>query len=98
MLKRSVPVPFIEGGSVAPATTWIRTPNLAALVAGYRHQLRYDGHAAWYDETFSAFDGEEEAGFLGAIADAGLDLRKIDEFSGGGVVLPRNLGIVAGKT
>ena len=25
---------------------------------------RYDGHAEWYDETFSAFHNEEEEAFL----------------------------------
>jgi len=37
------------------------------------------------------------AGFLGAIADAGLNLGEVSEIPGGGVVLPRNLAIVATK-
>jgi SAM-dependent methyltransferase len=37
------------------------------------------------------------AGFLGAIAGAGLDIRELREFAGGGVVLPRNLAVVAVK-
>jgi SAM-dependent methyltransferase len=37
------------------------------------------------------------AGFLGAITGSGLTIRAIQEFSGGGVVLPRNIGLVAEK-
>jgi len=37
------------------------------------------------------------AGFLGAIASSGLSIRAVREFSGGGVVLPRNIGLVAEK-
>jgi SAM-dependent methyltransferase len=37
------------------------------------------------------------AGFLGAIADSGLTLREVCEIRGGGVVLPRNLAVVALK-
>lgn len=37
------------------------------------------------------------AGLLGAIADAGLNIRETREIQGGGVVLPRNLAIVATK-
>jgi len=120
---------------------------------------RYDGHADWYDETFSAYSTAEEAGFLrqclgaggigpfvnrttesadlrlsfaqgygnvgwadrgsgdgsgvggrvgfhhkslasflGAIAEAGLIIRAAREFSGGGVVLPRNLAVVAERS
>jgi SAM-dependent methyltransferase len=36
-------------------------------------------------------------GLLGAIADAGLNIREVREIAGGGVVLPRNLGVVAMK-
>jgi len=36
-------------------------------------------------------------GLLGAIADAGLNLREVREIRGGGVVLPRNLAVVAVK-
>ena len=37
------------------------------------------------------------ASFIGAIADAGLRIRSVYEFSGTGVVLPRNIGLVAEK-
>jgi hypothetical protein len=37
------------------------------------------------------------ASFLGAIAGSGLIIRDVREFSGGGLVLPRNIGLVAGK-
>jgi hypothetical protein len=37
------------------------------------------------------------AGFFGAITDAGLNIREVREISGGGVVLPRNLAVVAMK-
>jgi SAM-dependent methyltransferase len=37
------------------------------------------------------------ASFLGAIADSGLSIRTVQEFPGGGVVLPRNIGLVAEK-
>jgi SAM-dependent methyltransferase len=37
------------------------------------------------------------ASFLGAIAEAGLSIRAVREFSGGGTVLPRNLAVVAEK-
>ena len=37
------------------------------------------------------------ASFLGAIANSGLRIRDVREFSGGGVVLPRNIGLVAEK-
>jgi len=37
------------------------------------------------------------ASFLGAIVSSGLQLRDVREFSGGGVVLPRNIGLVAEK-
>jgi len=48
---------------------------------------RYYGHSEWYDQAFSVFHppGEE------------LALRDVQEFSGGGVVLPRNIGLVAEK-
>jgi SAM-dependent methyltransferase len=35
--------------------------------------------------------------FLGAITDSGLTIRTVREFAGGGVVLPRNIGLVAEK-
>lgn len=35
--------------------------------------------------------------FLGAIAEAGLNIRAVREFSGGGTVLPRNIGFVTQK-
>jgi SAM-dependent methyltransferase len=38
------------------------------------------------------------AAFLGAFTDAGLNIREVHEISGGGVVLPRNLAVVAMKT
>lgn len=34
---------------------------------------RYDGHAQWYEETFSAHDGAEEEAFLARYLDAGDD-------------------------
>jgi SAM-dependent methyltransferase len=37
------------------------------------------------------------ASFLGAITDSGLTIRAVREFPGGGVVLPRNIGLVAEK-
>jgi hypothetical protein len=37
------------------------------------------------------------AGFLGAIAEAGMNIRELREFTVGGVVLPRNLAVVAVK-
>jgi hypothetical protein len=37
------------------------------------------------------------ASFPGAIASSGLSIRVVQEFSGGGVVLPRNVGLVAEK-
>lgn len=37
------------------------------------------------------------ASLLGAIASSGLSIRGVCEFSGGGVVLPRNIGLVAEK-
>jgi hypothetical protein len=44
-------------------------------------EARYDGHSDWYEETTGA----------------GLRLRVVRELSGGGVVLPRNLAVVAEK-
>jgi SAM-dependent methyltransferase len=41
------------------------------------------------------FHHKSLASFLGAIAAAGLSIRAVREFSGGGVVLPRNLAVVA---
>ena len=38
------------------------------------------------------------AAFFGAFTDAGLNIREVREISGGGVVLPRNLAVVAMKT
>ena len=35
------------------------------------------------------------ASFLGAFVSSGLRLREVREFSGGGVILPRNIGLVA---
>jgi SAM-dependent methyltransferase len=37
------------------------------------------------------------ASFIGAIAGAGLIIRELEELSGGGTVLPRNIGLVAEK-
>jgi hypothetical protein len=37
------------------------------------------------------------ASLLGAVAGAGLNIREVREFAGGGVVVPRNLGLVADK-
>jgi ubiquinone/menaquinone biosynthesis C-methylase UbiE len=37
------------------------------------------------------------ASFLSAIADSGLHIRTVREFSSGGVVLPRNIGLIAEK-
>jgi SAM-dependent methyltransferase len=37
------------------------------------------------------------ASFLGAIASSGLSIRDVQEFSSGGVILPRNIGLVAEK-
>ena len=37
------------------------------------------------------------ASFLGAIASSGQRIRDVREFSGGGVVLPRNIGLIAEK-
>jgi SAM-dependent methyltransferase len=37
------------------------------------------------------------ASFVGAIAQASLNIRELHEFSSGGVILPRNLGVVAVK-
>lgn len=37
------------------------------------------------------------ASFLGAIANSGLSIRVVQEFAGGGVVLPRNIGLIAEK-
>src|SRR5690606_36656815 len=38
------------------------------------------------------------AGLVGAFAGAGLAIRDLRELPGGGVVLPRNLGLVAERT
>lgn len=37
------------------------------------------------------------ASFLGAVADSGMRIRAVEEFAGGGVVLPRNIGFIAEK-
>jgi SAM-dependent methyltransferase len=37
------------------------------------------------------------ASFFGAIANSGLSIRAVQEIAGGGVVLPRNIGVVAEK-
>ncbi|MGO8960510.1 MAG: class I SAM-dependent methyltransferase [Streptosporangiaceae bacterium] len=37
------------------------------------------------------------ASFMNAITDSGLHIRTVQEFSSGGVVLPRNIGIIAEK-
>jgi hypothetical protein len=37
------------------------------------------------------------ASFLGAIASSRLRIRDVREFSGGGVVLPRHIGLIAEK-
>jgi SAM-dependent methyltransferase len=37
------------------------------------------------------------ASFLGAVASSGLSIRDVQEFSSGGVILPRNIGLVAEK-
>ncbi len=37
------------------------------------------------------------ASFFGAIANSGLSIRAVQEFARGGVVLPRNIGVVAEK-
>lgn len=47
------------------------------------------GRVGFHHKTLSSF--------LGAIASSGLRIRDVREFSGGGVVLPRNIGLVAEK-
>jgi SAM-dependent methyltransferase len=69
------------------------------FVAGY-------GQAGW--ATHGSGDGsgiggrvgfhhKTLAGFLGAFTEAGLNIRAVREFLGGGTVLPRNLAVVADK-
>jgi SAM-dependent methyltransferase len=64
------------------------------------------GSAGWADRGSGdgsglggrvGFHHKTLAGFLGAIASSGLSIRAVREFSGGGVVLPRNIGLVAEK-
>jgi len=45
---------------------------------------RYDGHAEWYDETFSAFHNEEEEAFLRECLGAGDDRICLDVACGTG--------------
>jgi SAM-dependent methyltransferase len=69
------------------------------FVAGY-------GHVGWASRASGdgsglggrvGFHHKTVAGFFSAIADAGLNIRSVREFSSGGVVLPRNLAVVAVK-
>jgi SAM-dependent methyltransferase len=64
------------------------------------------GDAGWADRASGdgsgvggrvGFHHKTLAGFLGAIATSGLKIRAVEEFAGGGVVLPRNIGLVAEK-
>jgi SAM-dependent methyltransferase len=47
------------------------------------------GRVGFHHKTLGAF--------LGAFPAAGLDIRDVREFSGGGVVVPRNVGVIAAK-
>jgi SAM-dependent methyltransferase len=64
------------------------------------------GSAGWADRGSGdgsglggrvGFHHKTLAGFLRAIVGSGLSIRAVREFSGGGVVLPRNIGLVAEK-
>ena len=62
------------------------------------------GHVGWANRGSGdgtglggrvGFHHKTLASFLGAIASSGLRIRDVREFSGGGVVLPRHIGLVA---
>jgi SAM-dependent methyltransferase len=64
------------------------------------------GHAGWADRGSgdgsgpggrAGFHHKTLASFLGAITSSGLRIRDVREFSSSGVVLPRNIGLVAEK-
>jgi SAM-dependent methyltransferase len=64
------------------------------------------GHVGWADRGSGdgsglggrvGFHHKTLASFLGAIVSSGLRIQDVREFSGGGVVLPRNIGLVAEK-
>jgi SAM-dependent methyltransferase len=64
------------------------------------------GHVGWANRGSGdgsgpggrvGFHHKTLASFLGAIAGSGLRIRDVREFSGGGIVLPRALGLVAEK-
>ena len=64
------------------------------------------GNVGWADRASGdgsglggrvGFHHKTLASFLGAIAMSGLKIRAVEEFAGGGVVLPRNIGLVAEK-
>jgi SAM-dependent methyltransferase len=72
---------------------------------GLRFEPGY-GHVGWADRASGdgsgvggrvGFHHKTLAGFLGAITEAGLNIRELHEITGGGVVLPRNLAVVAVK-
>jgi SAM-dependent methyltransferase len=64
------------------------------------------GNVSWADRASGdgsgvggrvGFHHKTLASFLGAVATSGLRIRTVEEFAGGGVVLPRNIGLVAEK-
>ena len=65
------------------------------------------GHVGWANRASGdgtglggrvGFHHKTLASFLGAIVSSGLHIRDVREFASRGVVLPRNIGLVAGKT
>jgi hypothetical protein len=64
------------------------------------------GHVGWANRASGdgsglggrvGFHHKTLESFLGAILNAGLTIRALQEFSGGGVILPRNIGLIAEK-
>jgi hypothetical protein len=68
---------------------------------GLRHRASRADHGSGDGSGVGArvgFHHKTLAAFLGAFPDADLNIREAREVCGGGVVLPRNLAVVAMKT
>jgi SAM-dependent methyltransferase len=84
--------PFVDRTVEAQDAKLTFTPGYGEV--GWARQGSGDGTGLW-----SRVGGHHKtlAGFVGALAGAGLAIRDLRELPGGGVVLPRNLGVVAEK-
>lgn len=76
-----------------------REDHSLLFVGGYDHSGWATRGSGSGDGLWSRVGGHHKtmAAFIGAFAQAPLNIRTIREFSDGGVILPRNIGIVAEK-